>query len=76
MRIYLYDDWVRIETDYGTWKYDHHELTDIQRTVDREVDDDDIVEIKHNGYHQTYLISHEVETYIEEWYETEEEYDN
>ena len=73
MRIYLYDDWVRIETNYNSWKYDAHELTAIQRTVDREVDDEDFVEMKHNGYREDLLLSHEVELFLEEFYNLEEE---
>ena len=68
MRLYLYDDWVRIETDYGTWKFSSDEITDIQRTVDSEVDDRDFVEVKINGYREELLLSHEVELYLEEYY--------
>jgi len=75
MRVYLYDDWVRIDTDYGTWKYDSDELTEIQRTVDRECGHNDIefVDIKSDGYTIDEVLPHEVEYYIEDYYEEDEE---
>ena len=70
MTVYCYDDWVRVETDYDTWKFDSDEITDIQRCIDRECghNDIDFVEVKTDGVREDYYLPHEVEMFLENYY--------
>lgn len=66
MTIYIIDEWVRIETDYNTWKFDLDELDQIQDVVDNYNNEDD-VEIKNDGYRQGYVNNENVYDYLYEW---------